>query len=189
MELQVFNKDAALKKVMNSEEMLSELVRMFITHNIDDLNIQILCDAVKDYDMATIFRKTHNLKSTCMYVGAEKLWEVIVKLLEFTRDNISLVIKNAYDKLNEERNCKISKREADNAANIIELKKTIEPVSIIIEKNDQHIYDKYLYRIASEISLLIKNGTLEITKTMTENILIEVSAYKTQVQDMIYKKH
>ncbi|MEI6054435.1 MAG: hypothetical protein WCR55_00135 [Lentisphaerota bacterium] len=184
MEKLIFNKEAALKNVMNSEEMLTELIGMFLTHNIDEENMQILCGAVRNYDIATIFRKTHNLKSTCIYAGADKLWEAIVELLEFSRETITNILKDAYQKLDTPWNNEISQREVDNATNMIELKKTIEPVSTVIEKNDQTLYEKYVYLIASEILNLINNGKLESIKPMTDKILLEAHAYTSEVKGL-----
>ena len=189
MESQVFNKEAALKNVMDSEEMLSELIGMFVTHNIDETNIQILCDAVRNYDIATIFRKTHNLKSTSIYAGAQRLWEVIVELLEFTRDVINTAIKDAYAKIDNEWNNKITQREVDNAINVVELKKTIEPISTILEKSDQNLYERFVYHLAAEILSLIESGKLNCIKPMTEKILTEVSDYRDQIKDIVHKKN
>lgn len=183
----VFNKEAALRHVMNSEKMLTELIGMFVTHNIDKENIQILCGAVRNYDIATIFRKTHNLKSTCIYAGAERLWEAIVELLKFSSEIIANIVKNAYQKIDTQWDKDISQREIDTAMNIVELKKIIEPVSTVLEKDDQILYEKYVYLIASEILNLINNGKLEPIKPMTDKILLEVFAYTAEVKGLVSK--
>lgn len=188
MEKLIFNKEAALNNVMNSEEMLCELINMFVSHNIDEQNIQILCNAMRNYDLATIFRRAHNLKSTCVYAGAERLWAIIVELLEFCREEITHVVKEAYQKMEDAQwNKDVPQREFDNAVNIIELKKTIEPISTLIEKNDQNLYEKYVYLIAGEIFTLIHNGKLEAIKPMADKILSEVSAYTAEVKDLLSK--
>ena len=51
MDKHVFDKESAMKNVMDSEEMLQEIINMFLNHNIDEQSIQILYDAVSGYDV------------------------------------------------------------------------------------------------------------------------------------------
>lgn len=184
MEKPVFNKEAALKNVMGSEEMLSELIGMFVTHNIDEQSTLILCDAVRNYDLAAIFRKTHSLKSTSIYAGAERLSESILELLEFCRGTISDLVKTAYQKLDTQCSNEISQREIVNATNIIELKKSIEPVCGIVEKGDKNLYERYAHHMASELLTLINSGYLESIKPMTDKLLLEISAYREAIKGL-----
>ena len=186
--MQVFDKEGALNNVMGSEEMLHELINTFITHNIDEHSLQILCNSVRDSDIASIFRRTHNLKSTSLYVGASMLAKVIIDLLEFTRGMITTVIQSSYKNIDEKCDDNITQKEVDNASAIIELKKTTEPICSIIEKNNQELYEKLTFRIASELLKLYKAHALEPISQMTEKILLEAQSYKTAVQLFLDKK-
>ena len=181
----VFDKESALNNVIGSEEMLSELINTFVSHNIDSQSMQILCDSVRGKDLAAIFRRTHNLKSTSLYVGAGRLSQVVIELLECSREMISSVIKASYNKINEQWDENITQQELDNASAIIDLKKTIEPVLGILEKNDQDLFNKFTFHIASELLRLSDSKAFASIITMTEKILIEAKAYKEAVSHLL----
>ncbi|HBM17010.1 MAG TPA: hypothetical protein DD381_11805 [Lentisphaeria bacterium] len=185
--MQVFDKEMALHNVMGSEEMLHELINTFITHNIDEQSMQIFCNSVRDNDIASIFRKTHNLKSTSLYVGASLLSKAIINLIEFTRSMIATVIQSSYKNIDDKCDENITQKEVDNAVAIIELKKTTEPVCSIVEKNNQELYEKFTFRIASELFKLTKAHAFDPITQMTEKILFEVQSYKSTVQPFLDK--
>ena len=135
--------------------------------------------------MTYIYKSTHNLKSTSMYAGAERLSDAIIELLDFSRTKIADITKDSYQKIDLQWNTEISQRDLDNAINIVELKRTTEPVATIIKKGDHQLYERYLYHVASEILNLINNGKLEPVKPMMNRVLSEVSAYKAEVKSLV----
>jgi len=70
---QVFNKERALKRTMNDEELLAEL----LDFSLEDLELQFsqIRKAVEDQQREVARKAAHKLKGTAGAIGADKLFQ------------------------------------------------------------------------------------------------------------------
>lgn len=79
LDLPVWNKSAALGRLMNNEALLNKLIEMFL--KTSDGLFNELAQAVMSHDYETVRQRSHKLKGQTAELGAEQLYETM-KMLE-----------------------------------------------------------------------------------------------------------